>query len=70
MAESTDSQSEHTKMALLRHVTAVLALVVMVMSRHGDGARILMVPMSHSSHINFFSIAGSALKDAGHEVRK
>ncbi len=55
-------------MASLRRLWTLLALVVMVMSDHGDGARILMIPASHASHVHLLSAAGSALRDAGHEV--
>ncbi len=33
-------------------------------------AKIILIPMSHSSHVRFFSTAGKALQEAGHEVKK
>ena len=31
-------------------------------------AKILLMPFYHYSHVNFFTVAGKALKSAGHDV--
>ena len=34
-----------------------------------DGAKILLIPGPHYSHINLFATTGRALREDGHEVR-
>ena len=34
----------------------------------GNSAKILLMPFYHYSHVNFFTVAGKALKSAGHDM--
>ena len=50
------------------HKTLLLALALCMLYAEVQPARILMIPGPHYSHVNFFSTAGRALHDDGHEV--
>ena len=35
---------------------------------NSQSARILLMPIYHYSHVNFFTVVGTALKNDGHEI--
>ncbi len=48
---------------------ATLAICVACLASVTSASRILLLPMNHHSHINFFTVVAKSLNEAGHDTR-